>query len=183
MAINKTYSFGIRYKTGLRTVRSTASITKNIRVAPTRSIRAAKARLTAKHETRSTSQTSSNLTVSGAGTTQINGTYVPVDVVNGQTRYVNGGSVFTDPIIYFNGSVWLIGAGGFSVYTGGASLASPFTVAGGNIGSLPAPTVASQTSRQNSYLKLVEVTTPMLASQLRLASVRRGLYKYAAAMG
>ncbi len=180
----KTYSIGVRYKSGANIVRTTARIVKNIRVAPTRSIRAADARQTAHAAAKAAghNRTSTNsLIISGGGTDQVNGEYIADGTLNGQISYTNTNGL--GATINFNGSTWNIGSGGFTVYAGGATLTSPFTVSGGAIGQLPAPTLAFATVGSKPYVKFVEVTTPMLASQLRLLSVKRGLYKFATGMG
>jgi hypothetical protein len=179
----KTYSFGIKYKLGTSTVRATTHITKNIRVAPTRSIRAAQARQAAREaaHTSSRNRTSTDsLIVSGAGTPEVNGAYVAGGTLNGHVQYLN----VNDPDVYigFDGSKWVIAAAFFTVYAAGANVLGPYTNAGGS-GVLPNPTVAFATVGSSAYVNNVEVTTPMLASQLRLLSVKRGLYKFATGMG
>lgn len=181
MANVKTYSFGVSYKVGANTVKSTANIIKNIRVAPTRSIKAAAARQAArdaKHAANHASTTTGTISVVGAGSNLVNGLYVQNGTLNGHPVYRQVANVAY--ALAFDSVKWNLKFGAIVYYIGGATITDSFAVAGVHVGLDPAPGVGFLTYGSGFYVKAVEVTTPMLPSQMRLASVRNGKYAYCA---
>lgn len=86
--------------------------------------------------------------VSGAGSSSANGKYKNKKTEDFPTGKSNGKPVYileTDDAVFvtFNGSIWILGSGFVAVYQNASDKvdSKDWTVTGGDIGTLPAPTV------------------------------------------